>query len=164
MKRVLLCFVILINFNAYSGYLIGSDSVDKGVLKLTKLDHSVVQISKCSNSALTECSIIGIKEISVVDGIIDYTQIGASAFIQIAPSAFIGLAGALNFLYFQVIGGTVLTGMSSVYLKVMTNIKGLNLIRLKDFASINSEAFLNDETQFIVFPDDTIDAIFNEIL
>ena len=155
--------IFTFSIQSEAGIILAEDSLENGVLKLEKTSDTTIQLHQC-DMELKYCKFLGSKDSSVIDRIIDYGQIGTSAFIQIAPSAFFGLAAAINYLYFQVITGSVLTGFTSIYLKITTNIKSLNLIRLYDYSNLNNEEFLTSSDAIIVFPDDTLDEIITEIL
>ncbi len=159
----LILMVFLFSFQSQGGVILAEDSLQNGVLKIEKTSDTTIMLHRC-DMELKYCKFIGSKDISVIDRFIDYGQIAGSAFVQIAPSAFFGLAAAINHLYFQVIAGSVLTGFTSLYLKITTNIKSLNLVRLYDYSNLNNEKFLTSKDAIIAFPDDTLDEIISEIL
>ena len=166
MRQVVLSLIVfLVSHLSQAGWIIGSDSLSSGVLKVQKNNKTgLIIISQCEYKG-SQCKELVQREESILDELVDYAQIGGSFFIQAGPTAILAIASAGDLLLsFAILDGMMYAAAASGYLYLITNVKSLNLIRLYDYSEIQSESFLTDSDETITFPDDSMEEILSEIL
>lgn len=171
MKRLILTTLILsLSSLTHAGWIIGNDSNENGVLRLSKDVHTkVVKLEKCDNIK-GKCELLDTKSnFSVnVTQFFNHIQTGTAVLGNVLP-AIIGGAVALSpvgwygagAVAVEVAGGSVITYAGA---KIITIPKSLNVVRLYDYSALYFDNFLEDDSSIIAFPEDSIPEIADELL
>ncbi len=175
MKNLILAISVLA-FSSLSnaGWVIGYDSDENGVLKVSRDARTkTIKLEACDRIK-GKCFLLETKSnLSVnVDQFFNHFQTGSAALGNVLPAIVGGVVvlsaaawgvaglGATGFAL-EVAGGSALIYGGT---KLVTIPKSLNVLRLYDYSTIYLDSFLEDNTSLVAFPDDSISEIAAELL
>lgn len=171
MKKIILA-TCLLSFSTFThaGWVIGNDSTQSGVLKVSRdVNTKVIKLERCQ-TIKGECELIKSRSnFSIkVSQFFNHIQTGSAALGNVLPAVAggvialspVGWYGA-GTVAVEAAGGALVTYGGT---KLITIPKSLNVVRLYDYSSIYFDSFLEDDSSIIALPDDSIAEITDELL